>query len=213
MAITVDDVRFPEAIERRAQGVRSFSTKIWANETGFERRRALMPLPIRSWIIQSIPAIIDAGDGDVNGVTNADIEQVVAMFEAALGPLYGFKLKPRNDHSVTRAQGLLAYSAADSGWPLRKVYSNGVRAMYRRIFYLDPDVDPVVWINGVETSVTISATGVIIAPPIALDAVVEWAGDFLVPVRFDGDELDDEMSGDDRTMTLPTIKLRELLPE
>lgn len=212
MTVTVDDVRLPASIERRAQGVRSFKTRVWENDSGFERRLAVMSAPRRSWVITSIPVKIDDDAAeDVNGITSQDIEQVVCMFEAARGMLYGFKYRPFNDHTCRREQGQLAYDADLGGFPLRKIYSNGIRSLYRRIYFIDPDVDPVVWVNGVETSVTISAQGVITG--VAADADVEWEGDFLVPVRFDADDLDDEMSGDDRTMTLPTIRLRELVLE
>jgi hypothetical protein len=168
----IDDVRLPESIEARAQGMRSFKTKLFETENGFEPvRRIVWPDARRSWTIESIPVTHD----DSTGVDWQDIETVVHMFECASGQAYGFKYKPFNDH-------VLGETVTISG-KLYKVYrtydSSGdpVRVAHRRIHFVDPDN----------------------------------TDHFLVPVRFDMDEFEDDLVGTSQTIMLPTIRLKEIL--
>lgn len=203
----VMDVRLPDSVEARTQGIRTFKTRVFETDNGFEPvRRVVWPDPRRSWVIESIP--VDRMDK--LGIDWLDIDTVIAIFECAKGSAYPFKYKPWDEHEVSRAQGTLAYNADLGGYPLRKVYSAGGRTATRRINLLDTTETYTVWVNSVITAVTINANGVITSLPTS-GVTVEWQGSFLVPVRFEDDTLEDDVVGQDQTLALPSIKLREVL--
>jgi hypothetical protein len=178
MPATYDNVRLPARIERRAQGVRTYKTKVFEAVNGYEpSRMAVWDTARRSWTIQSIPS-----DYTELGLTRTDIEDTVALFEAAQGRLYAFLYKPKFDNSVLAGDGTIADGVYYKSYRSRTPGGVTVRTTLRAVV---PDSDVIV-------------------------AGSTWTGGFCVPVRWDTDDLEDEMYADDMTYVLPTLRFKEI---
>lgn len=206
------DVRFPTDISLGASGGPVRRTQIVTTLSGAERRNGVWLQARRSW---------DAGYG-VRSVD--DLYTVIAFFEARLGRLHGFRWKDGTDfrsgpplQPVTPLDVEIGTGNGSSvQFQLVKRYASGPAA------HLRPVTKPaagsvVVAVNGLALDPSEFAadalTGVVTltsAPP--LGAAVTAGFEFDVPVRFDTDRLEINLSHFEagRIPSIPVIELREV---
>jgi uncharacterized protein (TIGR02217 family) len=190
--VPVDAVEFPLAVALRATGGPVRRTEIVALGSGREVRNARWADSRRRW---------DAGSG-VRSLD--DLHAVVAFFEARRGRLHGFLFRdPLDDRSSTPSrtptaldQPLGLGDGATAAFPLVKTYGDAGRVWSRavtrpRVDTVEVAVDGVEKIRGVDFTVD-AETGVVTFAASAIPAagaVVTAGFRFLVPARFDTDEL------------------------
>lgn len=190
------DVQFPTKIARGPSGGPRFHTGIVTSESGKESREERWDEPRLRYTVARV----------LNG--HDQITELIAFFRCRAGKAYGFRFKDWSDYYVgmtwTPGTGLEVDEPVEFGtgdgvevdFQLVKRYESGgvtkVRDITRPIaatvtVYVD-DVEA-------ESGWTLDdATGIVTfnSPP-ANDAVLTWAGEFDVPVRFDTDDLDLEL--------------------
>jgi uncharacterized protein (TIGR02217 family) len=204
------EVRFPVAISRGARGGPVRRTDVVTLASGREHRNARWAHSRRRY---------DAGYGVT---TAAALAEVVAFFEERRGRLIGFRWKDRLDHHSAppgqpvspRDQELGAGDGSRTMFALSKRYGAALEP------YLRPVLKPVagtvrVAVAGVELppagfSVDHTSGRVTLAAAPASGAMVSAGFQFDVPVRFDTDELDIELSAFDAG-AIPRIPLIELI--
>jgi len=203
------DVRFPLEIARGARGGPQRLTEIVTTATGREIRNARWLHARRKY---------DAGYGIRSF---ADLAGVVAFFEERRGRLHGFRFRDRLDYSSAAPGQAVAPTdqrigtgdGATTVFSLVKRYGSAF-APYDR-----PIVKPVsgtvrVAVSGAERtsgfSVDAAAGLVTFASPPAAGAPVTAGFQFDVPVRFDTDALEIDLSGFE-SGAIPAIPLIELV--
>jgi uncharacterized protein (TIGR02217 family) len=204
------DVRFPLEISRGARGGPARRTDIVTLASGREHRNARWQHSRRRY---------DAGYGVR---TLAALAEVVAFFEERRGRLTGFRWRdpldwtsaPGNAPPTATDQPIGQGDGAQAAFQLVKRYG-GVHAPYDR-----PIVKPVAGtvrlaVGGVQLAssefVVDAASGLVtLAAPPPAGAAVRAGFEFDVPVRFDIDELDVELSAFEAG-AIPSIPLIELV--
>lgn len=204
------DILFPLDVALGARGGPERKTEVVSLSSGREERNARWAHSRRRW---------NAGYG-VKSL--AALAGVVAFFEERRGRLYGFRWRDRLDHSsatpgvaVTATdQALGVGDGARTAFPLVKTYGTSY-APYSR-----PIAKPVggsvrVAVGGVELHAGVAvdaATGVVTfsAPP-PVGALVTAGFVFDVPVRFDTDRLDIDLSAF-AAGEIPSIPVVEIRP-
>ena len=178
------DTRFPIALSLGSSGGIERRTEIVSLVNGFEERNTPWELSRRRY---------DAGIG-VRSLD--DLDRLVAFFEARRGRLYGFRWRdaidwkscvPSAEISATD-QSIGTGDGAESIFALTKTYGDAVASHVRPI--TKPVGDSVrVAVDGVEVPFGIDVTDgrVILATPPAAGAEVTAGFAFDVPVRFDTD--------------------------
>jgi uncharacterized protein (TIGR02217 family) len=206
------EIRFPLDVSLGSRGGPARQTEIVTLASGREHRNSRWAHSRRRY---------DAG----LGVRTLDaLHVVLGFFEERRGRLYGFRFRDRIDWrsgSPSRAplpsdQRIGTGDGVTRTFPLIKTYGSA-HAPYAR-----PIAKPVggtvrVALNGVEQPVGIAvncepATGLVtFAAPPEPGAVVTAGFDFDVPVRFDADELDIDLSAFEAGQ-IPKIPLLEIVP-
>lgn len=192
------DVRFPTAISRGATGGPERRTDVVVLGSGFEERNSRWADSRRSY---------NAGYG-VKSLN--DLHAVIAFFEERRGKLYGFRWKDQSDwkscapESVTSAldQVIGTGTGALATFQLKKVYGSAFQPWTRTIKKpvagtLKVAVAGVARTQGTHYTVD-AATGIVtfLAGHIpAAGASVTAGFEFDVPVRFDTDKLEVNISG------------------
>lgn len=206
------EVRFPLDVALGSRGGPARLTEIVTLASGREHRNARWADSRRRY---------DAG----LGVRTLDaLHAVLAFFEERRGRLYGFRFRDRVDHRSgppSRAisaldQVLGTGDGAQSAFQLAKTYGTGI-APYRRTL-AKPVADSVrVAVNGIEASLSAfacdAATGIVTFGPghvPAPGAVVTAGFEFDVPVRFDTDEIEIDLSAFEAG-AIPRIPLVEIV--
>lgn len=192
------DVRFPTAISRNAQGGPERRTDIVVLGSGFEERNSRWADSRRSY---------NAGYG-VKSLD--DLNAIVAFFEERRGRLYGFRWRDHADWKSCPPQGVPAAldqligtgTGAQAAFQLVKTYG-GTFAPYTRTIAKPVAGSVLIAVAGVTKIVgsdfTVdTASGVVTflggAIP-ATGATVTAGFEFDVPVRFDTDKLEINLSG------------------
>lgn len=185
------DVRFPTSVSFGAMGGPQRRTEIVALANGFEERNTPWAHARRRY---------DAGLGMRS---LADIEAVIAFFEARQGQLYGFRWKDWSDYRSCAAnaqptandQTLGSGDGTRTKFGLVKLYTSGGVGYSRPIS--KPVVgsvlvsrDGMVLDAGIDFTVDHGTGDVTLAQPPAAGAVLRAGFEFDVPVRFDADRLD-----------------------
>lgn len=207
------EVRFPLRLALGVSGGPVRRTDIVSLSNGREQRNARWQQARRSY---------DAGSG-IKSVD--DLYEVLAFFEARLGQLFGFRFRDPIDFKSCGP--LQAPSAGDqliglgdgtrASFPLTKTYADPAAGAVRMIA------------KPVAGTVTVSVAGIVQASnryvcnhetglvtflpgfvPVA-GAAVRAGYEFDVPVRFDTDRIDVNLSGF-QAGRIPTIPLTEILP-
>jgi len=205
------DVRFPTGISRGASGGPERRTEIVALASGYEERNSNWAQSRRKY---------NAGYG-VKAVN--DLHTVIAFFEARHGRLYNFRWKDWGDYksvapnqAITDAdQNLGLGDGAQTQFQLVKIYSSGTENYIRTISKPvagSPQiaVDGTPQTEGVDFSVD-TTTGIItLTSPPGLGQAVTAGYEFDVPVRFDTDFLDVNMShfSAGQIANIPIIEVR-----
>jgi len=211
MAADFHEARFPLDVSLGSRGGPVRRTDIVTLASGREHRNSRWAHSRRRY---------DAG----LGVRTLDaLYGVIAFFEERRGRLHGFRFRDRVDHRSgppSRAVGPLDQrigtgDGATKAFPLLKSYGTGAAA------YVRPIAKPVggtvrVALSGVEQPVGTAftcdpATGIVVFPTAPAAGVAITAGfEFDVPVRFDTDELDIDLSAFEAG-AVPRIPLIEIV--
>ncbi|MDP9838179.1 uncharacterized protein (TIGR02217 family) [Neorhizobium huautlense] len=204
------EVRFPLRVALGVSGGPVRRTEITNLSNGRESRNGRWRNSRRSY---------DAGSG-IKSV--ADLYEVLAFFEARGGQLYGFRFRDPVDWKSCGP--LVAVSPTDQAigvgdgvrktFQLVKTYADAGGG-FERVIAKPAAGTVTVAVDGVVLGVGWSvdaATGVLtFAAAPAAGAVVTAGYEFDVPVRFDIDRIDVNLSGFDAGR-IPTIPLTEILP-
>jgi uncharacterized protein (TIGR02217 family) len=211
MAADFHEARFPLDVSLGSRGGPVRRTDIVTLASGREHRNSRWAHSRRRY---------DAG----LGVRTLDaLHGVIAFFEERRGRLHGFRFRDRVDHRSgppSRAVGPLDQrigtgDGATKAFPLLKFYGTGAAA------YVRPIAKPIggtvrVALSGVEQPVGTAftcdpATGIVVFPTAPAAGVAITAGfEFDVPVRFDTDELDIDLSAFEAG-AVPRIPLVEIV--
>jgi uncharacterized protein (TIGR02217 family) len=207
------DVLFPPALARGVRGGPERRTEIVTLASGHEERNGRWRHSRRRW---------EAGYGVR---TLAQLAEVVAFFEARRGRLHGFRFADPVDHSSAPPGAPIAPTDQTLGmgdgtnrrFPLQKRYGGAVEPYFRPI--VKPRAAGLrVAVGGVEAIAGVAfdieaATGHVVfragqAPP--QNAAVTAGFLFDVPVRFDADRLDVDLSAFEAG-AIPDVPLVEIL--
>lgn len=210
----MDEVLFPLDVALRATGGPERRTEIVVLGSGREVRNARWADSRRHY---------DAGSG-IRSLD--DLHEVLAFFEARRGRLHGFlyrdpvddRTSPPSSDVTPLDQPIGIGDGVTAGFALVKAYGGATRPWIRDI--LRPRVESVrIAVGGVEkahgTDFTVAATGGLVTfatgaiPPVG--AVISAGFRFLVPVRFDTDEVRVDMTAF-LAGEIPTIPLVEIRP-
>lgn len=211
--VAVDAVEFPLAVALRATGGPVRRTEIVTLGSGREVRNARWADSRRRW---------DAGSG-VRSLD--DLHTVLAFFEARRGRLHGFLFRdPLDDRSCAPAaepgpldQTLGVGDGAERSFPLTKTYGDPARSWTRgitrpRVESVRIAVDGVEKIRDVDFSVSAETgvVGFVAGSTPAIGAVVTAGYRFLVPARFDADEIRVDLTAflAGEIPTIPIVELR-----
>ncbi len=210
----IDEVIFPLDVALDAAGGPERKTEIVVLGSGREVRNARWADSRRRW---------DAGSG-VRSLD--DLDRVVAFFEARRGRLHGFLYRDPIDHASCPPSGtpgpldqpIGTGDGTTAVFPLAKIYGDVARAWRREI--VRPRAGTVrVAVAGVEKPIgsdwSLSATGGLVtfaAGVIPPDGAAVTAGfEFLVPARFDTDEIRIDLTAF-LAGEIPTIPIVEVRP-
>lgn len=205
------DVRFPTDISLGASGGPVRRTQIVTTASGRERRNGLWLQARRSW---------DAGYGVR---TLDDLYTIISFFEARLGRLHGFRWKDGSDFrsgpplqlptpldveigtgdgTTTQFQLIKRYASGgvEHARPVTKPVAGSISAAVDGLV-LAPSEFSTDWLTGLVTIFSAPAPG----------ASVTAGYEFDVPVRFDTDRLDINLShfNAGQIPSIPVIELRE----
>lgn len=111
-----------------------------------------------------------------------DVETVMHMWEVSKGRLYNFRFRPPYNRTVRSGQGIISDGIYYQVYTTKDPSGVIVRQSFRAVF-----------------------------PDTVVVAGSAWTGTFHVAARFDMDEFEEEAEGKDQTLTLPTIKITELI--
>jgi uncharacterized protein (TIGR02217 family) len=212
MASDFHEVRFPLDVSLGSRGGPARRTDIVTLSSGREHRNSRWAQSRRRY---------DAG----LGVRSIDaLHAVIGFFEERRGRLIGFRFRDRADwrsgqpsrEPTPLDQHIGTGDGANRSFPLIKAYGSAF-APYRRAITKPVGGTVRVALDGVEQAVGSAfncdpATGIVIftsAPPTG--AIVTAGYAFDVPVRFDTDELDIDLSAFDAG-EIPKIPLIEIIP-
>lgn len=202
------EVRFPAGISFGSSGGVQRRTEIVTLVNGFEERNSPWAQSRRRY---------DAGLG-VRSLD--DLAEVLAFFEARHGRLYGFRWKDWLDHrsslpsqSSTPEDQVLTGGGAT--WQLTKTYSDA-SASYARAITKPVQGSVRVAVDGLEISegadfaVDLTTGIVTLAAPAPGGAQVTAGYEFDVPVRFDSDSVDVNLSGFEagEIPSIPIVEVR-----
>ncbi len=201
------EIRFPASIARGSTGGPQRPTEIVSLVSGHEERNSRWAQSRRHY---------NAGFG-IRSID--DLHAVVAFFEARRSRLHGFRWKDHADYKSCPPQQQVSatdqHIATGDGtsvtFQLVKTYGDGA-ADYQRVISKPLDGTVVVAVDGViEAGATVDpATGLVTLPvsPVA-GAVITAGFEFDVPVRFDTDRLEINISHFEAGQ-IPDIPLVEL---
>lgn len=206
------EVRFPTAIAFGSSGGPERRTDVVTLASGHEERNGRWADSRRRY---------EAGYG-VKSL--ADLEAVLAFFEARAGRLHGFRFRDPVDFSSAAGNGSIspldqAIGTGDgttTAFQLAKTYTSG-GVSYRRVIAKPVAGSVRVAVAGVEktegTDFTVDATTGIVtfASAPALGATITAGFEFDVPVRFDSDRLEISLTAF-RAGDIPNIPLVEIRP-
>lgn len=206
------EVRFPTNISRGAQGGPERRTDVVVLSSGFEERNSRWMASRRSY---------DAG----YGVHSLDaLHEVIAFFEERRGRFHGFRWRDHTDwkscapgtQTTALDQAIGTGDGAARSFQLKKTYGADHAPFVRELRKpvggsVKVAVNGAVMVPGTDFTVDI-ATGTVLfaedkAP--AADAIVTAGFEFDVPVRFDTDKLEINLSGF-QSGAIPRIPIVEI---
>jgi uncharacterized protein (TIGR02217 family) len=171
--------RFPDCVAVGATGGPGYSTSIVRVFSGYEQRNINHEQALGEW---------DVGQAARDPANMAELIAFVRVLKARG---HGFRFKDHSDYACTVANGRLGTGLGDGTATAFQLYQQGALSELRDI---KKPVSPVsLYVNAVlqTAGVTVNyTTGIVTftAAP-ALGAVLTWAGEFDVPVRFGDDRM------------------------
>lgn len=201
------EVQFPTSVSFGATGGPERRTEIVTLANGHEERNAPWAHSRRRF---------DAGFGMRS---LADLEKVIAFFEARMGQLYGFRWKDWSDFSSSAAgediaaadQPLGVGDGVTTEFQLSKIYASG-EATYQRPIQKPVAGTVLVAVDGQAEVVEVEpATGRVIFDAAPVSGAVLTAGfEFDVPVRFDTDRIETSVASFNvgEIPSVPVIEVR-----
>lgn len=198
----IDNTRLPDWVEQGAQGGPVFSTQVNRTQGGQESTVVLWSQPLHVWDISY-------------GITRDTFNDVRDFFYARMGRAYGFRFKDWSDYKITDGN-IGTGDGADATWQIIKVYDDAVRPFSRKITRIVAGT-LVVKVNGVTQTLTTDYTvnmntGLITFTGGHIPAVghaITVTCEFDVPVRFDQDELELDVTLQD-VASIPSITVTEV---
>ncbi len=193
------DVRLPEQVEQGASGGPSFYTTVNAMASGNEQRNINWEEARADWELSY----------GIQGYE--DFDEVRQFFYARRGQAHYFRFKDWGDYQLS-VEAIGVGDGANKQFQITKTYEpSGPNPYVRNI--TRPVADTLVaFVDGVETSCTLNALGVItfVAAP-GVGAVVAVSCDFDVPVRFNTDKFSLQLSTPTAAAigSLPILEVRE----
>jgi len=199
------DARLPDDVERGAQGGPGFKTTVVTLKSGSEKRNQDWSQSRGSWDISY-------------GIqSKVDFTRVLKFFYARKGRAFGFRFKDWSDFEVARQQFATA-DGADLTFQLTATYEDDDGYSYTRTITKPVEGTVSIWRNNVlltETthySINYNTGVVTFVTPGTNGHVIEWAGEFDVPVRFERDSFDITLQHFDAG-AIPTLQILELRAE
>lgn len=199
--MSFDEVRLPTAVEKGATGGPGFNTTVLELTSGHEQRN-------QNWSVARAEYDIGYGIQDKN-----DLIAVMAFFYARRGKARGFRFRDWSDYEVTSRIQFGTGDGTETQFQLTRAYTSGSETYTRTIS--KPVASTIrVWVNSTEllsSAFSVNETTGIVTfdDPPADTHILEWQGEFDVPVRFDTDQLNVSMEIFNAG-TIPTIPLVEL---
>lgn len=194
------EVQFPTEIAYGSAGGPAYATEVVQSASGREQRNVL-------WASARLRYNV------AHGVkTEAQMAELIAFFRARKGRAYGFRFKDWSDYVATN-QLLAVADGTQTTFNLIKLYSNGGVIETRRIHKpvsgsVVVRVDGVVQTSGVSIDTTTGVITFTTAPTSGQEVRADF--EFDVPVRFDTDHLNAELSdfGVHSWRDIPLIEIR-----
>jgi len=199
-----DEIRLPTGIERGALGGPGFLTNVVLLNSGKEQRNSLWSVDRGQW---------DIGYGIQ---TRDDALAVRNFFMARLGRARGFRFKDWTNYSTgtTKMPTSETGDGSETVFQLRYRYQDTGGFYYEKAIFKPVAGTVQMYINGNAVSPSSysvnSTTGIVTfnsAPN--LGRLVQWTGEFDLPVRFDTDRLDMVITTKD-VISAPSIPIVEL---
>lgn len=197
-----DEVRLPTDVERGASGGPGFLTNIVSLNSGKEQRNSL-------WTY-------DRGEWDIGyGIqTRAQALAVRDFFMARIGRARGFRFRDWSNYTTdtTRHPTGETGDGSETVFQLYYDYTDTAGFYYRKPIYKPVAGTVKMYIDGNENSAfTLDTTTGIVTFTSApySGAVVEWTGEFDLPVRFDTDRLNMVVTTKE-VISAPSIPIVEL---
>lgn len=206
MTTFIETPRFPEQIGYNFIGGAGYNTTVIVVNSGFEQRNVNWSESRCKYDIQ-------------NGLLKySDVQALVSFFRSVKGKGFGFRFKDWQDFTAIAANGALGTGVADgtsTAYQMNKLYITG-SLNESRIISKPVSTTIIVYKNGIPliegTNYTINyATGIVtfMSTP-SFGDLLNWAGQFDVPVRFDTDDLTGQYDGSGLWLVqkLPIIEIR-----
>ena len=200
--MSFDEVRLPVHVEKGATGGPGFNTTILELSSGHEQRN-------QNWSVSR-------GQWDIGyGIQcEEDLEEVIAFFYARRGRARGFRFKDWSDYQTKANTRFGVGDGSTATFQLAIPYVSGDITYTREI--KKPVADTVrIWINGalqaVESYSVNSANGIVTFSTSPADTeILEWQGEWDVPVRFDTDTLNISMEvfNAGTVSSIPLVEIR-----
>lgn len=158
----------------------TWSTDVKRANSGRERRRMNWSFPL--WNFQVQYEVLRDGPG------TQELQALLAFFNAHAGQYQEWFYYDPSDHAVTD-QVVGTGNGTKTTFQLTRTISDGVLTFTEPVFAVQGT--PVFKVNGVPTSATVGAYGVItFASAPAAAATISWTGNFMFLCRFSQDNLD-----------------------
>lgn len=204
--MAIDGVQLSAKLERGARGGPTWDTTIYSGSNNVEIRNGNWSRPVHKYTIGYGERLV----GDA-------ASSVIAFHTAARGTLHGFLFKDWTDYATTtqgyvNAGAGISVTALDqpmtmitpTTYQMYKQYSNGSRAFSRKITRPKSGTILTAGASGV---VIDYATGIVTVSSVTTPT---WGGEFYVPVRFDDDHLDRQVTMNG-VVSIPSVNLIEIL--
>ncbi len=203
--MTIDAVQLSVKLERGARGGPTWDTTIFTGSNAVEVRNSNWSRPLHKYTIGYGERLV----GDA-------ASSVIAFHTAARGTLHGFYFKDWSDYATTtqgyvNAGAGISTTSADqpmimitpTTYQLYKRYTNGTRTYDRKITRPKSAIS----MTGVTGASVDYTTGIVTVSSVTTPT---WGGEFYVPVRFDDDHLDRQVTMNG-VVSIPSVNLIEIL--
>lgn len=202
-----DEIRLPEQISPGFISGPEFMVNVVRTKSGFEQRVLTSSTPLKVFDIAYGPR------------SQADIDALIAFFNARNGPLRGFRFKDFADFEIETQVNFGTGDGATTAFQLRRRYTDSGSFTFDKNIYKTVSGTVKIYDNGIlqteTTHYTIDHnTGVVtfVAAPANTNPLT-WTGEYDTPVRFTNKKIDfnmQQVAGDDTIGVVTSIGLQEI---